>query len=369
MNIRAHAAAVIATLVVTLFPLTARSDMIHDNLQKLWSQYHRLGSIHFKARMTLKSDDGHHSSQGTGSVEFWANGPNYRILQLVDDPLALPGMKHDVRWDGVHFQHFDLNGSTLFISKNPDQIAPYLGDNPLLFPFVFIYPAVRGSLWRWADVCAAPTLDRIKSLQLNTLADGQTGVRGTDEFGAPCTYVFEFGASPANLPTRIRAISAGGSVRLDEQITYGPIQSAGGTVYVAMSSKGVVYDPDTKKPVATGMYETTLLEAGAPIPAETFTVDYQKARNVVDLDLHVSTPAGTGAGAGAGGAGATTAGAIAPNRAAQAPLSIALTNDSSAPPGAGNWLAFGSLTLGSLAYLIYLASRRLIRPAQPHQEL
>jgi hypothetical protein len=337
-----------------LVSIPARGDMLNDKLAKMWQQYNAVHSLHFKAVFSIEYDQVHSKMAGSGSYEFWADGKNYLARQLVDNPLALPGMRHDIRWNGTEFQHFDMNGSSLFISKNPRQIAPYIATNPLLFPFVYTFPAEPGRLVLWSDICSAATLEQIRKLAVVDVPGGGSGFKGLDDFKSPCFYTFEFGPTPDFMPTRIRAISPGGNLLLDEETSYAQVHCDNGLIYLPQSSKQTAYNPGTKAPLATADFEIKVIEADIPIPAETFTMDFQKARNVVDLDRRPVAPGGDSLAA----------------PMAQQPTATAIHDETetgalaaarSRPVTAANWAIGGSVAVASAAGLIYLVMRRMGR--------
>jgi hypothetical protein len=219
-----------------------------------------------------------------GSQEYWVDGPKYRIVQLMNSSL-LEGMSHDVRWDGQQFQWLNLADSTLIISNKPRQKTPYIGEPIPLLPLGFLNPGGR-------DLGVRLSLDELRDEEIrNRLADAHWigADRRVAEFpggaigGMNTTYHIEFGGSPNYLPTTIRRMSPDGVALDTDEIEYEPVECTNGVLYLPNWARVTIRTTDNQiYMVATS--KVTLIEPDNYIPPETFTVDFQTAKNVINID-------------------------------------------------------------------------------------
>jgi hypothetical protein len=270
----------------------ARADMSTNGIYLLWQQYCIPQTIHCKATFSAKLTIGQTTQNSAGTYEYWRDGEKFRVLQLVDPSIA-PNMRHDIRWDGQTLQWFDYSGSTLFTSESPRHPVPVSGI-PLLQPFTFVqhYGADAGALVTWNEIASDATLKLISAGK--PISANEWEIAGKDQFGNDCIYQLKSEGRADNLPTSLNAVTAGSGATSHDEFTYQSVPCGGTTIWVPKTIKTIF--TDTKQQfVATSSCDITLVEAGAPIPPEEFTMDFQRARMVVDLDRPAATASGSAA--------------------------------------------------------------------------
>ena len=276
---------VVVNLVFAAACGAATSNDAEGRLAQLLKQYQLPRTLHCKVNSTTEYKiipPGIFRVDGT--QEFWVDGPKYRIAQVMNSSL-LAGMSHDVRWDGEQYQWFNLADATLIISKKPKQKMPYIGEPIPLLPLGFLNPGgddlgVRLSLdelrgdeirGRLADTHFVGPDDRVAEFPGGTIEDTKT------------TYQIEFGASPNYLPTTIRRLSPDGVAIDTDEIEYQPTECTNGVIYLPSWARITNRTTDNRiYMVAT--FKVTMIEADIDIPPETFTIDFQTAKNVINTD-------------------------------------------------------------------------------------
>jgi hypothetical protein len=219
-----------------------------------------------------------------GVQEYWTDGPRYRILQLQDSAL-LRGMSHDVRWDGDRFQWFNVNDATLMFSRRPAQKTPFIGEPLALLPLEFLNPSGNRLAEKLPlqELLSAETRARVSQAKFlnsdNTVAYFPGGKMGDTDF----SYRIEFGGAPSYLPTVIRRISASG-VELDtDEIRYGAVQCATGVIYLPDWARLIDRTTDNHVDVVS-TWTASEIKADVSIPTEIFTLDFQMAKHVLNMD-------------------------------------------------------------------------------------
>ena len=256
-----------------------------DQLQLLLAQYRLPRTLHCLAKTVTDYEiipPGLFHVEGT--QEYWVDGPRFRILQLQESAMY-PGMSHDVRWNGELFQWLNVGDGTLVFSRHLGLKTLFVGEPMPLLPLEFFDPAgknlgVRLSL---AQLLSARTLSRLKLARFissdHTVVEFPGGMMGD----TPFDFHIEFKGSLSFLPTVIRRISASG-VELDtNEIHYRPVQCSRGVLYLPDQVKMIDRTTDNRT-VLISTWTAKYLEADVPIPTETFTVDFQMAKHVLDLD-------------------------------------------------------------------------------------
>jgi hypothetical protein len=254
-------------------------------LLKFWEQYRLPRSLHCKVALSIdyktippgivRTDD---------TDEFWADGDKYRIVNQIDSAVHI-GISHDVRWNGELFQTYNLLSGVLIVTKHPNQKTPYLALPVPLIPWAFLAPtgtseSVKTTL---ADVRSDATRAR-RSDAIPTNADGtEFQFHIGQKFGVDCTYFIEFHGVPSFAPSRLTLRTAAGINLAISDFTYQPVHCAAGTVYlpsvITCNTRNLLNRPED-----TEIFTVTEIDADKPIPAEIFTIDYQTAKRVIDLD-------------------------------------------------------------------------------------
>jgi hypothetical protein len=197
----------------------------------------------------------------------------------------LPDMSHDVRWDGQRFQWFNLADSTLVVSRKVEQKTPYIAEPIPLLPVAFLNPAgddlgVKLSL---TEVRSDQTLGRLPTAHFVVGNGGEVefpgGAIGKTEF----TYRIDFGTSPSYLPTKISRISSDGVELTTTELSYQPVQCASGTVYLPRWARMTNRTTDNRVFMVTTCTVTSI-DADTIVAPETFTLNFQTAKTVLDMD-------------------------------------------------------------------------------------
>jgi hypothetical protein len=279
----------------TLFVATvvsAGSRPPQDALFQLLDQYRLPKTIHAK---TTTVTDYKTIPPGIfhveGSQEYWANGSKYRILQLMNS-VVFPGMSHDLRWDGEHYQWLNVSDSTLIVSTESKQKTPFLAEPIPLLPLEFLNPGGD-------DLGLKLTLDEVRQDKIRERCgearfldpdNSETVLPGGRIGDFDTTYHLEFGDSPSYLPKIIRRFSSAG-VELDtDEIRYRQVQCTGGAIYLPCWARMTDRTTDNRIDSVTTC-TVTLIETDIDIPPELFTIDFQTARSVINIDrpmLHLS---------------------------------------------------------------------------------
>ena len=292
----------VATLLLLVFSATACGQAAQgaeeDKLLHLADQYRLPQTLHCKAKIVTDYKTippGLFHIEGT--QEYWVDGAKYRILQLEDSSMY-PGMSHDVRWDGDHFQWFNVVDATLMFSTEPRQKTPYIGEPIALLPMEFLNPAganqgVRLSLDELRSDAVRKRLAATHYLNSdNSKADFPGGAMGDISY----SYHLEFCGTPSYLPTAIRRVSSAGVELVTDEIQYQPVQCADGVVYLPRQAKITNRTTDNRIE-AISTCTVTFVEADVAVPAETFTLDFQTAKHVINMDKrpHRDDPKGLSA--------------------------------------------------------------------------
>jgi hypothetical protein len=256
-----------------------------DQLSHLLDQYRLPRTLHVK--VTTATDyktipPGMFHIDGT--QEYWVDGQKFRILQLMNSAM-FPGMSHDVRWDGDHYQWFNVNDSTLIVSVRPNRKISFIGEPMALLPLEFLNPGgdnlgVRLSL---DDLRSDEVRGDLASAHFTRSDGSELEIPGGSIGDMATTYHLEFAGSLPYLPTTIRRMSPDG-VELDtDEIKYQPVECTDGVVYLPYWT--CLTDRTTDgRVISVATWTVTLMEADRPIPPETFTIDYQTAKRVIDID-------------------------------------------------------------------------------------
>jgi hypothetical protein len=283
-----------ATLIAAVN--TCRSSDAGDSqdlLSRLLDQYRLVQTVHVK---TTTLTDYKTVPPGIfhveGTQEYWADGSKFRILQLLPSSV-FPGMSHDVRWDGEHYQWFNVTDSTLIVSAKSQQRTPYLGEPIILLPVEFLNPGgddlgVKLSL---DDLHSDEIRSHLREARITHSDPVELTIPGDRVGGFDIKYLLDYGGSPSYLPTTIHRISSGG-VELDtDEIRYRPVHSGSADVYLPEWVQMTDRSTDNRVDSITTC-TVTLIEVGVTIPPETFTIDYQTAKRVIDIDHPTQTISG-----------------------------------------------------------------------------
>jgi hypothetical protein len=228
-----------------------------------------------------------------GSQEYWAEGSKYRILQLQDSSV-FSGMSHDVRWDGYRFQWLNVADSTLFFSKRPQQITTYIGEPIALLPLEFLNPTGEqtGEKLSLGELVSRDFSEQVSAAHFLNMDRHQIELPGGDWGTLDYNYRIAFNGPQPFLPTTIKRITSDGIELTTDEISYRPVNCKAGVIYLPSTAKLTTRTTDNR----TGFVETctvSLIETDAPISPETFTLDFQTAKTVIDHDRpfeRVSTP-------------------------------------------------------------------------------
>jgi hypothetical protein len=221
------------------------------------------------------------------------DGQKFRILQLMNSAM-FPGMSHDLRWDGDHYQWCNVNDSTLIVSVRPSQKSSFIGEPMALLPLEFLNPGGD-------DLGVKLSLDDLRSDEVRgdlasahfTRSDGaELEIPGGSIGDMATTYCLEFAGSLPYLPTTIRRMSPDGVELETDEIKYQPVECTDGVIYLPYWACLTDRTNDGRV-ISVATWSVTLMNADRPIPSETFTIDYQTAKRVIDIDHPVRhVPAG-----------------------------------------------------------------------------
>jgi hypothetical protein len=102
--------------------------------------------------------------------------------------------------------------------------------------------------------------------------------------GLDCTYLVRLDAAPPHGPAKITLRTATGVDLATMDLTYKPVRCAAGVVYLPDQVTTTSRMSDNRL-MLSATIRATVMEVDRPIPAETFTLDYQTARRVIDIDI------------------------------------------------------------------------------------
>jgi len=254
-------------------------------LQKLLDQYRLPKSLYCKA---ITVTDYKTIPPGLfhveGTQEFWVAGSKYRILQLRNS-MMYPGMSHDVRWDGEQFQWLDVGDGTLLFSSRSNQKTPYIAEPLPLLPLAFLNPAGDrlGQKLSLHELLGARIRRELANANVvgsgGSLCDFPGGRMGDVGF----KYRIAFEGSPAYLPTIISRVSSAGIELERDEIRYQPVQCAAGIFYLPKRARLTDRTTDGRIDVIS-TWTATSIEADISIAPETFTMDFQMAKHVLNID-------------------------------------------------------------------------------------
>jgi hypothetical protein len=270
---------------VALSAASARADAPGD-LIKFWEQYRLPRTLHCKTTTVI---DFKSIPPGivhvAGGDEYWMDGAKYRI-SVKADASVFNGMSHDVRWDGERFQDFNPAGSLLIVSKKFKQKTPYLSMPLPLVPFMFLNPTGPddGVKITFDELRGEPTRARLARARPVGPGDSELSFPGGTYLNLDCTYLIELNAAPPHGPAKITLRTSTGVDVAVMELTYKPVTCAAGVVYLADQVTTTSRTTDNRL-MLSATATATVLEADTPIPAETFTIDYQTARRVIDVDI------------------------------------------------------------------------------------
>jgi hypothetical protein len=278
-------AAWLASRISGSFAAAGNSPKQNGPLQLLLDQYRLPDTLHIKVSTTTEYKivpPGLFTIEGT--QEYWAKGAKSRLSQKMNSAL-LPGMSHDVRWDGDHYQWFNTDDSTLIVSRNPRRKTSFVGEPLALLPLVFLNPGGD-------QLGIKRTLDDLRGDDIRTMLElahqpKSTGPEWTfpgGQFGdIDTTFHIELGESPAFLPKTIRRISTSGVALSTIELRYQAVDCIKGTIFLPFWA--TVTDRTSDNIVAcVSTWKASVIEADVPIPPEQFTIDYQIASRVIDFD-------------------------------------------------------------------------------------
>jgi hypothetical protein len=89
---------------------------------------------------------------------------------------------------------------------------------------------------------------------------------------------------PTFLPTTISRVLSSGVTIAEDHIDYQAIQCPKGQVIYLPKSITEICHSDKNEPGPSYSSAITLIELDKPIPREMFTMDYQRARTILDID-------------------------------------------------------------------------------------
>jgi hypothetical protein len=273
-----------ATLCTAEVPATAP-----DKLSRLLDQYRLPRTLHVKVSTATDYKTippGIFSIEGT--QEYWVDGRKFRILQLMDSAM-FPGMSHDLRWDGDHYQWLNVNDSTLLVSARPNQKSTFIGEPMPLLPLEFLNPGgdnlgVKLSL---DDLRCDDVRGDLASAHFTRSDGSELEIPGGSIGDMATTYRLEFAGSLPYLPTKLKRMSPDGVELATDEIKYQPVECTDGVVYLPYWTRLTDRTADGRI-ISVSTWTVSLMEADRPIPAETFTIDPQVAKLVLDMDHHIT---------------------------------------------------------------------------------
>jgi hypothetical protein len=275
----------LAVLVLAAASSASAANEARDVLLRLLDQYRLPRTLHCKvvAEYDYKTiPPGLFHVEGT--QEYWVDGPKYRILQLLNTAM-FPGMSQDVRWDGDRFQWLNVADSTLIFSQHPMQKTPYIGVPIPLLPLEFLNSGGNDlSVKLPLDVlCSDQTRSRLSEAHLVKPGDTEVQFPGGKIGDTDFCYRIDFDGSPSYLPSAIKTLSASGVELASDEFSYQPVHCASGTLYLPQRVKMTDRTTDNRVFVVAN-FTVNLIEADVQIPPETFVVDFQSAKSVINLD-------------------------------------------------------------------------------------
>ena len=264
------------------------ADIARDNLVKALGEYRLFRTLHcvFRTTVSFPPEGIRNASE---MQEFWSDGDKYRILDQPDNALKMPGMAWDVRWNGERFQRFNISGSVLSTSVH-QSLGFYVAQPQVLVPFSFLNGGAESgySMVTLSDLRSDQSLKRLQAVHAVGQDSSQAEFPGGKIFGANYTCRIFFGRSPSFLPIKIQKIYSNGNILDDLKISYQPVKCDGGLVYLPSETVETSRKPD-QQITAIAINKVVLIELNKQIPAEIFTMDYLRARTVIDLDVRWRT--------------------------------------------------------------------------------
>ena len=277
--------------------LAEPSGSTDEPLAQLLAQYQLPRTLHCKIATTTTYETippGLYTVAGW--QEYWVDGPNYRVVQTMDSSVS-PDMSHDVRWDGERFQWLNLADSTLIVSAKPRQKVPFIGEPIPLLPLEFLNPggAELGVRLSLDELRGVETRSRLAEAHFETpdqtVAEFPGGAIGDTD----TIYRMQFGGSTPYLPTLIKRLSSDGVAIDTDELEYEPVECTNGVIYLPSSGRISIRTMDNR-PYMVMTFKAAVMEADIAIPPETFTVDFQRAKHVIDIDRFSSPDVSENAG-------------------------------------------------------------------------
>jgi hypothetical protein len=280
---------------------TLTADPGQDNVERLWTDYQQIHSLHLKATESLEIPQSNVSG-GHGTYEYWVDGPKFKIADIWD-PRERPGVENEVYWDGKQFLCRVVGGSSVMVSSHIHLKLPVADPLPLV-PFRFVFPG-------GADDGAKLTLDQLQEPQTRQLFGKLRSLNASGSearYPAPAfdythvpdvarmidsTYHIQFGGQTGYLPVKIlREISTGEPWETWE-IKYALAHSMLGDIYLPSEVKHTsiaAFETDPVRRVGIFSFKVTQLDLNSPITPDTFSADFKSARDVFDMDRSGHAP-------------------------------------------------------------------------------
>jgi hypothetical protein len=251
-------------------------------LEPLRSFYGAASSLYLDAGVWFNFPD----RTGEGAIQYWAEGPKYRMRATVDPRLGL-SPDFETAYDGERYQLLYLADSRLSLWKEDPKQTPAPFPNPLFLPLSFL---------GFKDDCHAcePTLgmaaDATRWSSRLGLARGQAG--GSDESalilpgssldGEPFYYRVVLAKDREN-PSRIDWVRPDGRTVMTLELSrYQPVEGSSRRFpyHIVVTS----FDRSGARLLSVH-YMVKTLRLNAPVEPKTFTIPFDSAKIVIDEDV------------------------------------------------------------------------------------
>jgi hypothetical protein len=161
----------------------------------------------------------------------------------------------------------------------------FVGEPPPLLPFTFLSGGADDNYLRVSldSLLSDTTLKRLAAIHVVGGDPTEAESPGGKLFGFDSTYRIRFGGKPSYLPTSISRVLSNGVTVGETDIAYQPVECGNSEIYLPQSVTMTSHDEKNEEGPSENLTVTSL-ELDKSIPREIFTMDYQRARTIIDMD-------------------------------------------------------------------------------------
>jgi len=196
----------------------------------------------------------------------------------------------DVRFDGRTVEIFNEKSGVLDIRHDVTRIKPGAPDNPLLLPFNAFIPSAdksKGATLSWTDLMSGGLVESAIAEVIPCQGRAGETDAGTIPkarlFAMECKYIIYFDDAH-KLLTTIEAYSNKTAKQIELiKLTYADYLYKGATVYFPTYANVAINNEDGS-PLVKEEWKVGKIDIDVPVNTDMFSMDYQGARYVDDLD-------------------------------------------------------------------------------------